>query len=172
MIARILRLGWVGGILLTLVALIGVGVVIAVVLARPPSGSGTAVPTGTASSTTVRVSVTATRILPIDPSHLPPANHEFVAIAVELTDTGSTDVAYSVNDFLLRDQAGNTFDPDPGAASLAGVSALPVQGTLQPGRRRTGELVFEIPMSDHAATLLWQPAAGQAGGNATWLLTW
>lgn len=79
---------------------------------------------------------------------------------VRVTNRGSTPVTYRLSDFLLRDQAGTAFDPDPGAAGLASASALPLQGSLQPGASRAGELVFEVPMSDHSATLVWQPSVG------------
>lgn len=158
MIIRILRFGWLGGLLLALAGVTVIGVAIGVAVARLPRGASAAEPA--APYGLVAVSVTGTRIVPPDRSHRPAANHAYVAIAVRVTNRGSTPVTYRLSDFLLRDQAGTAFDPDPGAAGLASASALPLQGSLQPGTSRTGELVFEVPMSDHGATLVWQPSVG------------
>ena len=170
MFMRILRFGWLGAVILTLLATVGIGVAAVVEVSHPSHNASAAGPT--AQRSPLSVSVTGVRILPSDPSHRPAANHEFVAIGVQLTDTGSTAVAYDISDFLLRDQAGNVFDADPDGAYLIGSSAVPVQGTLQPGVRRSGEIVFEVPMSDHGAMLLWQLATGPTGADAISSVTW
>lgn len=170
LLARILRFGWLGSVALVLVAIMAIGIAVTITLVHPSAGGATSAPATSGANRVVEVSVTGTRILPIDPSHLPAPNHEFVAITIELSDTGSTAAAYGLDDFLLRDETGNVFDPDPDGAYLIGASALPLQGSLQPGQRRVGALVFEVLMSDHEATLAWQPAAGPTGGATTWSL--
>ena len=170
LIVRILRVGWISGSLLAVVAVVALGVAIALAATGPTAKRASALPTN-ALREPMRVSVTKARILPIDLSHLPAAQQEFVAIDVQLANSGSTSAAYSVDSFRLRDQAGVTFSPDTGAAYLIGAAALPLRGTLQPGERRTGSLVFQLPMSDHTATLLWQPDAATSSATASWTLS-
>lgn len=162
--ARILRLGWLGSILLTLVAVAVIGIAVVVSIARPAAGT----PTATAPSRHMPFSVSVTttaQVVPTDLSHRPAAYHEFIAVTVQLTNTGASTVDYDVSAFLLRDHEGNTFSPDPAGSSLVGAGALPLYGTLKPGEHSRGALVFAVPMSDHTATLLW-PLAG-----ASWMLS-
>jgi len=170
LIVRILRVGWIGGILLAVVAVVALGIAIVLAATGPTTTRTSALPTN-ALREPVSVSVTKARILPVDPSHLPATQQEFVAIDVQLANSGSTPADYSVDSFRLRDQAGVTFNPDVGAAYLIGASALPLRGTLQPGERRAGSLVFQFPMSDHTATLLWQPDAATGSATASWTLS-
>lgn len=170
LIVRFLRVGWIGGILLAVVALVALGVAIALAATGPTAKKVGAPPTN-APIEPIRVSVTKAHILPIDPSHLPATQQEFVAIDVQLANSSSTTADYSVDSFRLRDQAGVTFSPDTGAAYLIGAAALPLRGTLQPGERRTGSLVFQLPMSDHTVTLLWQPDAATSSATASWTLS-
>lgn len=176
-VARVIRLTWVVSVALALVALIAIGVAVALIIGRAPTGAAsTTSPSPLALGTpaqvgSMRTTATAVRIVPTDPSHLPSANTEFIAVSVQMTDIGSAAVAYSMNDFALRDQAGIMYSPDIAASSLNGVAMMPIQQMMQPGRRMTGSLVFEIPMSDHTATLLWQPSAGGVQGAASWMMS-
>jgi hypothetical protein len=166
---RILRFGLVSGVSLAAVALVALGVTIAFTAIQPSARSANATP-ATVLREPVNVSVTGVRILPIDPSHLPASQYEFVAIGVQFANGGSTPAPYGVNSFRVRDQAGVTFSPDTGAAYLIGASALPLQGTLRSGERRAGSLVFQLPMSDHTAALLWLPDAATESAIAMWTL--
>jgi hypothetical protein len=114
--------------------------------------------TGPNNSASVSASVTTKAlVVPTDVSHRPASDHEFIAVDVQLTNASSKALNYSVSQFVMRDQTGSTFDPDPDGSYLIGATALPVQGTLPPGARQGGEIVFEVPLSDHAAALVWQP---------------
>lgn len=169
LVVRILRAGWISGVLLAVIALVALSVSLVFAAVSPSSRRASALPEE-APSEPVNVLVSRARILPIDPSHLPASQAEFVAIDVQLTNSSSAPSAYNVSDFGLRDQAGVTFSTDPGAAYLIGAAALPVRGALQPGERRAGSLVFQLPMSDHTATLLWQPDAATGSSTASWML--
>lgn len=172
-LVRTLRFGLLGGIILGLVALIAIGVAVAVTLAgaRPPASSNTLRSAAPASTITITVPDTSVQILPTDPSHRPAPAHEFVAVAVQLANTGQTPATYAVTDFALHDQEGNTLAADPAGSTLLGAAPLPAQGTLQPGERRSGEIVFEVPMSDHSAILLWRPEGATPAGTVSWRLT-
>lgn len=170
LLARILRFGWLGSIILTLVAVAALAVAIAMTVAttKPPETTATTVARQPAA---VSVSVTTiARVLPTDRSHLPATEHQFIAVSVQLTNAGSQAVDYRVNDFMLRDRGDTTFTPDPAGSSLVGTAALPLHGTLEPGARRSGAIVFQVPMSDHTATLWWQPAADSTGGSTSWTI--
>ena len=170
LIVRVLRVGRFGSAalaMLAVVALVALGLAIVFTATQASPGSATTHPVTTARAP-ISVSAPETRILPIDPSHLPASQYEFVAVSVTLSNTSSASADYTVDSFRLRDRTGVTFNPDPGAAYLVGASsALPLQGTLRPGERRVGNLIFQIPMSDHVVTLLWQPEVGAA---ASWTL--
>jgi len=177
LVVRVLRLTWVVSIALALVALLAVGVAAAVIVGRAPTGAASAISTAphavgmSARLGSMQTTITSVRIVPTDPSHLPSANAEFIAVSVKMAAIGSATVLYSVNDFAMRDQAGNMFAPDIAGSSLSGVNALPNQGMMQPGRHISGTIVFEAPMSDHTATLLWQPSIVAAKGAASWTLS-
>lgn len=169
LLIRIVRFGWLGGIILTLVAVAAIGVALVVAVAQPSAAAPATVPRQLAS---VSVSVTTTaQVLPTDLSHRPASDHEFIAVGVQLTNASARALDYNVSAFVLHDQTGSTFDPDPAGAYLIGSAALPTQGTLQPGTHRSGEIVFEVPMSDDTATLLWQPSGEAAAGADSWVLT-
>jgi len=177
LVVRVIRLTWVALVVVALLALIAIGVATALIIGRTPTGSAPTTSTAPlALGTSARIgsmqtTVTSVRVVPTDPSHLPSANAEFIAVSIQMMDTGMAAVAFNVNDFALRDQAGNMFAPDIAGSSVNGVAALPSQMMMQPGRRISGEIVFEPPISDHAATLLWQPSASATGGAASWALT-
>jgi hypothetical protein len=114
--------------------------------------------------------VTAVRILPVDLSHRPAANHEFVAVSIRLVNISAATVSYGLHDFTLQDQAGNLVNADVGGSALIGAITPPDQGTIPPGGSIAGDIVFQTPMSDHAATLVWQPAAAVSDGVVTWRL--
>ena len=174
-VVRVMRIAWVAGIALALLALVVIGIGIAKVLvtAQPHLGSSYA-PTAHMLGSSARLgptqaTVTAVCILPVDLSHHPAANHEFVAISIRLVNMSQAMVVYGMSDFTLRDRTGAIVKPDVGGSTLIGAAALPNQGAIAPGDRIVGEIVFEVPMSDHATTLLWQPAAPD-DGRAIWQL--
>ena len=176
-VVRVMRFAWIAGIALALLALVVIGIGIAQVLvtAQTRLGSGNASPSAHMLGTSARLgsmvaTVTAVRILPIDLGHRPAANHEFVAISVRLVNVNQVAEDYGVSDFALRDQAGDTVNPDIGGSALIGTAALPNKGTIAPGGGTAGEIVFEVPMSNHAAMLLWQPTAAPDDGTAAWRL--
>lgn len=167
---HILRIGWVSGVLLAVVALAALGVALVFAATSQPAGK-TSAPSASAPRELITVSLAGARILPIDPSHLPAAQEEFVAVNIRFVNSGAVSSAYSMDSFRLRDLAGVTFSPDTAATYLVGASALPLQGTLQAGERRAGNLVFQIPISDHTATLLWLPDPASDTAVASWPLS-
>ena len=176
-VVRVMRFAWVTGIALALLALVVIGIGIAQVLitAQTHPGGGSSLPSAHTLGSSARLgptqaTATAVRILPVDFSHLPAANHEFVAVSVRLVNVSQVSVTYGVSDFALRDQTGDVLDLEVGGSALIGSAALPTQGAIPPGGSIVGEIVFEAPMSDHATTLLWQPAAASGGSVATWRL--
>jgi len=170
LVVRLLRASWISGALLAVVALVALGVAIAFAAAGPMTKRAGALPTN-AVVDPMSVSVTSTRILTIDPSHLPATQQEFVAIDLQLANRSSARANFSLDSFRLRDEAGVTFSPDSAASYLIGASALPLRATLQPGERRSGSLVFQAPISDHSVTLLWLPDASTGGAVASWSLS-
>lgn len=176
-VVRVMRFAWIVGIALALLALvvIGIGIAQALATAQTHPGDGGSQPPAHMLGTSARLgpmqaTATAVRILPVDLSHLPAANHEFVAVSVRLVNVSQVSVTYGVSDFALRDQAGDMINADVGGSALIGSAALPTQGTIPSGGSIVGEIVFEVPMSDHATTLLWQPAAASGDSVATWRL--
>lgn len=174
---RGIRLAWVVVVILAVLALVAIGVATGFALGRAPSGGASSSSTsilalGTpAQIGSTQATAASVRIVPIDHSHMPSANAEFIAVSMRLANMGNGAAAYSMNDFVVRDQAGNVFEPDPAASSLGGVNAMPTQMMMQPGGRMSGEIVFEMPMSDHAATLIWQPSVSSTGDAASWAIT-
>lgn len=174
-VARVIRVTWIAGLALALLALAAIGIAVAVVLIGAQVQPGASSPSPHMLGSSVRLgpmeaTVTSVRILPVDLSHRPAANHEFVAVSVQLVNTSQSAVPYSISDFVLQDQAGTVFNADVGGSILVGDSALPNQGAIRSRGKIAGQIVFEAPMSDHTATLHWQPGAASGDGEAIWQL--
>lgn len=175
-VARVVRLTWIASIALALLALVVIGIAVAVVLlpTRAQPGSASLPSPHTLGSSArlgpMEATVTAVRILPVDLSHRPAANHEFVAVSVRLVNTSAATIAYGLHDFVLKGRTGDVFNADVGGSILIGAIALPDQGTIPPGGSISGDVVFQTPLSDHAATLVWQPATVTGDDVVTWRL--
>lgn len=155
-------------------ALIGVGVLVlgtsvltlALQSTRPQAGQTAPLSSGASATVDdVQVAVLGARILLVEPSHLPAANHEFVAVQVRLANTGGQGMPYSISDFTLRGLDGTRYQPDPAGAYLVGAAAMPAQGKLGPHVPLSGEIVYQIPMAAHAVVMGYQPGSGPAAGN-------
>ncbi len=177
LVVRVIRLTWVTLVVVALLALVGIGVATALIIGRAPGGATAATATAPLALGTparlgsMQATITSVRIVPTDPSHLPSANAEFIAVSVQMANIGSAAAAYRMDDFAVRDQAGIMYSPDIAGSSLNGVAMTPTQRMMQPGSHIAGAIVFEIPMSDHTATLLWQPATGAMSGAAAWAIS-
>lgn len=174
-VARVMRVTWIAGLALALLALAVIGIGVAVVLFEARAQPGDASPSPRMLGSSVRLgpveaTVTSVRILPVDLSHRPAANHQFVAVSVRLVNTSQSAIPYSINDFVLQDRAENVINADIGGSILIGNDALPGQGSIPSGDKITGDIVFDAPMSDHAATVRWQPGAASSDGEAIWRL--
>lgn len=152
-VARLVRLTWMASIALALLALVVIGFAVAVVLVGARAQPGSASPLSShALGSSVRLgpmeaTVTAVRILPVDLSHRPAANHVFVAVSVRLVNTSAATVSYGLHDFVLQGQTRDVFNADVGGSILIGAITLPDQGTIPPGGSISGNVVVQPPFA-------------------------
>jgi hypothetical protein len=122
--------------------------------------NGTAAKVGqTITAATINVGCTLVSVNPLTPDSFEPpkAGHEFIYVHVKLTNKDSSEENYDEFDFRIMDGNGNITNMDLAPTSYTANNELRV-GKLAPGGSVEGDIIFQAPVGDHKARLLWTPS--------------
>lgn len=145
---------------------------------QPPAGApATATPSGPKVATVgqtqtdggVQVTVTKATLLAPGEFDAPTMGDTYLVVHVQLVNRSNIQRDYNEVHFTLLNAAGD----ETGATSASSYTAN-VQlnyGTLPPGGKVTGDLIFEVLTADHRATLEWTPRFYN-GTSYAWTVTY
>ncbi|GCE22711.1 DUF4352 domain-containing protein [Dictyobacter kobayashii] len=111
------------------------------------------------------------KIIPGDDYAQPKAGTQFVQFHVKIVNHSSEKQHYNPLDFKLL-----TSDGKSTTHSYIVPTNYDTQlsfGDLDPGQNVEGNLIFEVPINDHGATISWNPVANEFSdnpGQAKWKL--
>lgn len=87
--------------------------------------------------------------------YTPDAGKEYIAVSVELKNTGSESISFSSYSFTVRDSAGLELND----AYVGGVTGELESGSLAAnGGSTTGVIIFEVPTADTGLVLIYEPS--------------
>ena len=85
-----------------------------------------------------------------------PEDNKMLLISVEIKNEGNVPKMYSAQNFLLKDEKGNTYTP-----AIAKVPNPILTTNVLPGKTLSGFLGFNIPENAGNTTLIYQGATGK-----------
>jgi Domain of unknown function (DUF4352) len=116
----------------------------------------------------VSCTATSAKVLPAGQYDQPKQGQEYIVVHVKMSNDGQSDQTYSPFDFHVKSSAGNvtnyTF-----TSSYTANNTLD-SGTMAPGGKVEGDLVFEIPVDDSKAELTWTPSFFNTSTQYAWVL--
>lgn len=118
------------------------------------------------------VSCTATSAQKIsgDDAITPKKGNEFVVVHVKMVNNGTSDQTYNPYDFHAKSSAGNVTDTEAIPPSSYTANNTLDSGTLAPGGKVEGDMIFQIPTGDAKAELTWSPSFFGSSSQYAWVL--
>ena len=116
----------------------------------------------------VSCTATSAKILPAGQYDQPKQGQEYVVVHVKMVNNGQSDQTYNPYDFHAKSSAGNVTD-NTFTTSYTSNNALD-SGTLAPGGKVEGDMVFQIPVGDAKAELTWSPSFFNTSSQYAWVL--
>src|SRR5450755_2090289 len=116
------------------------------------------------------VSCTATSAKVLQPGQYdqPKQGQEYIVVHVKMVNNGQSDQTYNPFDFHAKSGAGNVTE-NTFTTSYTANNALD-SGTMAPGGKVEGDLVFEIPVGYSKAELTWTPSFFNTSTQYAWKL--
>lgn len=88
----------------------------------------------------------------------PKSGNEFIVVHVKIHNNNSQQTDYNPFDFHVKSGAGNVTDEELAPPSTYTANNELNSGQLDPGGTVEGDIIFQVPVSDHKAELTWQPS--------------
>lgn len=100
----------------------------------------------------------------------PDSGNVFVLVTVKIVNNSSSEFDYNPLDFNAEWSTGNITHPEFVTPDGVSDSAQLDDGTLAVGGSVQGQILFQVPKSDHQAKLTWQPGFFSDKTSDAWLL--
>ena len=100
----------------------------------------------------------------------PDSGNVFVLVTVKIVNHSSSEFEYNPFDFNAEWSTGNITHPEILNPSSVSDSTQLHDGTLAVGGSVQGQILFQVPKSDHQAKLTWQPSFFSDKTSDAWLL--
>jgi Domain of unknown function (DUF4352) len=116
----------------------------------------------------VSCTATSAKVLPAGQYDQPKQGQEYVVVHVKMSNGGQSDQTYNPYDFHAKSGAGNVTD-NTFTTSYTANNALDA-GTMAPGGKVEGDLVFQVPVGDSKVELTWTPSFFNTSTQYAWKL--
>src|SRR5450755_139977 len=116
----------------------------------------------------VNCTATSAKVLQPGQYDQPKQGQEYIVVHVKMVNNGQSDQTYNPFDFHAKSSAGNVTE-NTFTTSYTANNALD-SGTMAPGGKVEGDLVFEIPVGDAKAQLTWTPSFFNSSSQYAWKL--
>jgi hypothetical protein len=109
-------------------------------------------------------SLVSVQTLAGDEKAQPKPGNEFIVVHVKIHNGSFQQTDYHPFDFHIKSGAGNVIDEEFAVPSSYRANNELKSGKLNPGGTVEGDIVFQVPIGDHEAELIWYT---DRFGNAT-----
>ena len=99
----------------------------------------------------------------------PKAGNEYIVAHVKIVNKSDSEQPYTEFDFHAKSGSGNITDVEIPPSTYTANDALS-SGQIAAGGTVEGDVVLQVPMSDHQAAVTWQPSIFGENGANSWLL--